>query len=158
MASNLLSSSLRCHPCTKRDAFPSGWMPPLGFVSISPSQEGWTDFLPKIVQVSTHVPHLQETELVLPPQHIQTLLKKGPRVSLEVWAWREGTGGDRKAGMGWSRRDRGLHSPALQMLAAFWPSGSGRDKAELRLWGCGAASATLPLTKMAAKGLFCLGG
>lgn len=65
-----------------------------------------------------------------------------------------GTGGDRETGMGWWGREQGLHSPAPQMLAALWPSGRGNDEGELQLWGCGAASDTFPLTKMAAKGLF----
>lgn len=56
-------------------------MPPMGFVHISLPQEEETEILPKRVPVATHDPPQnplhQETELVLPPQHIWTLLKKG---------------------------------------------------------------------------------
>lgn len=50
------------------------------------------------------------------------------------WACGEGTGWDREAGMGWWGRERGLHSPALQMPAALWPSERGRDETEPQLW------------------------
>lgn len=66
MASSLLSSSFCYHLSVPIIIFfPSGWVPSLRFVPISPNQE--EEILPKIVLVAACVPHLQDTELVLPP-------------------------------------------------------------------------------------------
>lgn len=47
-------------------------MPSLGFVPISPPQEGESAILHKMIQVTIHFPHFQNIELVLPPQHVWT--------------------------------------------------------------------------------------
>lgn len=86
-------------------------MPPLGFVPISPPQEGDTETLPKIGPAATHAPHLQETELVFPPQHIQTFLKKEPGVS---WGFgHAGKGQDGTGKLGW---DGGEESGVCTLL------------------------------------------
>lgn len=106
-----ISSLLHCTATLHNDgdALPSRWMPPLGFVPISPPQEGDTEILPKIVPVATHVPHLQETQLVLPPQHTQTLpgaLKESTQVQERTRGFPGGLGiqgKDRRGQGSWDR-------------------------------------------------------